>query len=51
MALILGLLAFYVWIHGAIIVGTKVENTTTYEKILLITGLVFFVLILLGQMS
>ena len=49
METIIGLLAIYIWVHGSIIVGTKVKGTTTYENVVLIAGLVTLVLLLIGS--
>lgn len=51
METILGLLMFYAWIHGAIIIFKKVERTTNYENGVLIAGFVAFCLYLIGTLS
>ena len=40
-----------IWIYGAIIVVKKTENTTYYEKAVLIAGLAIFILYLIGSAS
>jgi hypothetical protein len=41
----------YAFVHGAIIVGKKVQNTTPYENAVLIVGLVSLILLVLGSME
>lgn len=50
METIIGLIMFYAWVHGAIIVGKKVENTTQYENVVMVVALVGFILYLFGTM-
>lgn len=38
----------YVWVHGAIIVGKKVQGITQYENVVLIVGAVAFVIFIYG---
>lgn len=45
---ILGLAMIYTWVHGVIIVSRRTENTTQYEKVVLIAGAIGFALILTG---
>ncbi len=49
--MVLGIAMFYSWIHGAIIVGKKISNTTQYEDVVLVTGLVMLVLYIVGTLS
>ena len=51
METILGVVVIYVWIHGAIIVGMKVQDTTTYENAVLIAGAVALVMFILGVVT
>lgn len=46
---VLGLVMIYSWIHGVIIICKKTENTTKYEKAVLIAGLVGITLFVLGS--
>lgn len=48
METILGLAMIYAWVHSIVIVSTKVENTTTYEKIVMLIGVTAFVLVVIG---
>jgi hypothetical protein len=45
---ILGLAMIYSWVHGAIIVGKKIQSTTQYENTVLIFGLITFALYVIG---
>lgn len=47
---ILGLAMFYLWIHAVVIVAKKVSNLTGYEKFVLIAGIAFAGLYLLGTL-
>lgn len=38
----------YAWVHGAIIIAKKIKETTQYENIVLIVGLIAFVLYIMG---
>lgn len=51
MTVLVGLIALYVWIHGAIVLFTKTENLTQYEKVLLIAGGILFILSIIGFAS
>ena len=48
--MILGIVMFYSWAHGAIIVGKKVSNTTQYENVVLIFGFVTFIMYVIGSL-
>lgn len=45
---ILGLAMIYSWIHGAIIIGKKIKDTTQYENVVLIFGVIAFALYVIG---
>lgn len=47
---ILGLVMFYAWIHGIIIVGKKVKDTTQYENVVLIVCVITMVLYVIGTL-
>jgi hypothetical protein len=47
---ILGLIMIYSWVHGVVIIGRKIKDTTTYENVVLIIGLVALVLFVLGSL-
>lgn len=49
--IILGLAIIYSWIHGAIIVGKKIKDTTQYENVVLVFGAVAFLLYVVGTMN
>lgn len=51
MDMFLGLVAFASWIYSVVIIFKKVEKTTTFEKTVLITGLILFILYLIGTLS
>jgi len=48
METLLGLAMFYVWIHGVVVIFKKIDNLTSYEKFVLIAGLVALVLLIIG---
>lgn len=41
----------YVWVHGTIILFSKVKGTTQYESAVLIAGFVAFILYILGTIN
>ena len=52
MNLIIGLVAFYAWIHFAFIQHTKVyEDRTDWEKVVTWTAMVSFAFFILGTLS
>ena len=51
MEILLGLVMYYCWIHGTVIIFKKLKDTTSYENAVLIGGLVGFVLYLIGTMN
>lgn len=48
MEALLGLVMIYSWIHAGMIINKRISNTTQYENVVLIVGLVGFVLIILN---
>lgn len=46
---LLGLLMYAVWIWSVVIIFRKIEETTTFEKFMLGTGLTFAVLFIIGS--
>lgn len=48
---ILGIVMIYAWIHGTVVVFKKLENPTTYEKVVLWFGLVGLALFIIGTLS
>jgi hypothetical protein len=49
--MILGLVMFYTWIHGSVIIAKKTEGLTTYDVVVLLAGGLFFVLFLVGTLT
>lgn len=49
--IVIGLAMIYSWIHGAIIVGKKIKDTTQYENVVLIVGFITMVLYVIGTLS
>lgn len=48
METILGLVIIYFWVHAVVVVFMKTKKTTTYEKVVLVSGFVGFLLYLFG---
>ena len=48
MEAIIGLVLIYAWVHAMIVVTTKIQNTNTYENVVLIVAAVGFVLYVIG---
>jgi hypothetical protein len=42
---------FYTWIHSVIIISKKTKDTTKYERVVMIAGLVAFILFMIGSNS
>jgi len=48
---LLGIAMLYVWIHSTIIIFKKLGETTSYENVVLIAGLVAVILFVIGTIS
>lgn len=48
MTALIGLAMIYAWVHGAIIVGNRVQNTSQYENVVLIFGGITLALYVFG---
>ena len=51
MYIFIGIVMFYTWIHSIIVVIKKTKDTTRYERVVMIAGLVAFILFLIGSTS
>jgi hypothetical protein len=50
METILGLVMIYAWVHGVIIISKKIKDTTSYENVVLIGGMVAMFLYVMGTL-
>lgn len=50
-ATLIGLAVIYFWIHGAIIVVKKVQDTTQYENVILIGAAVSFLIFVISMLA
>jgi len=50
MYMVLGLVMFYSWIHGTIIISHNIKKISNYKKTVLVVGLVGFVLYVVGTL-
>jgi hypothetical protein len=51
MFLLIGYITLYAWIHAIIINFTKLKNLSTYEKVVMWTAFVTFILFFLNDIS
>lgn len=48
---ILGIAMIYSWIHGSMIVKSKIQGTTKYENSVLVFALAAFILFVIGTVA
>ena len=51
METLIGLVMIYAWVHSVVLGFKYMKETTTYEKVVLLAGLVGFVLYVVGTLS